>query len=434
MNAASEPHVQEFCQFLAMIGVAIEGIGTSRLCVTGGRKLGGGEFRFAEDFHEIATFARARRDHRRRHHGAQLVARTFPADRPHVREVRRQRHAPRRLVARGARRPLRVRRPFTQNILTKVEAAPWPYLPVDLLPIFIALGVRAEGSAMFWNKVYDGALGWSGELSKFGAHVLLSDPHRLITFGGLQLTPARVEPVHHPCRDRAADGGREHRRPFGNHERAADPPRTPALRREPALGRRERRVDEQRVKPLTVRRKRCEQPYHPPHPAGACAAPSCVTRLLRNRHRRRPCGRTRKASRPSCRARLLGRFARLSSSGDDGYWTLVSIRLPGSERNSASVSLLPSARGSPNALRTSASFHVPFSVTVTICSLPCSQSRSTFVASGCTLAASRSGNARLVVGLRVLARVAGVPVLLQRAIEALVTVAEGRFDVTAECR
>lgn len=56
MNAASEPHVQEFSQFLAMIGVAIEGIGTSRLCVTGGGKLGGGEFRFAEDFHEIATF------------------------------------------------------------------------------------------------------------------------------------------------------------------------------------------------------------------------------------------------------------------------------------------------------------------------------------------------------------------------------------------
>jgi UDP-N-acetylglucosamine 1-carboxyvinyltransferase len=27
-----------------------------------------------------------------------------------------------------------------------VEAAPWPYLPVDLLPIFVALGVRAEGS------------------------------------------------------------------------------------------------------------------------------------------------------------------------------------------------------------------------------------------------------------------------------------------------
>jgi UDP-N-acetylglucosamine 1-carboxyvinyltransferase len=44
--------------------------------------------------------------------------------------------------------------------------------------------VRAEGNALFWNKVYDGALGWAGELSKFGAHVFQSDPHRLVTFGG----------------------------------------------------------------------------------------------------------------------------------------------------------------------------------------------------------------------------------------------------------
>ena len=83
--------------------------------------------------------------------------------------------------------------PFTSNVLTKVEAAPWPYFPVDLLPIFIALGVCAEGNAMFWNKVYDGALGWTGELSKFGAHVFSSDPHRVVTFGGNALTPAVVE-------------------------------------------------------------------------------------------------------------------------------------------------------------------------------------------------------------------------------------------------
>jgi len=89
--------------------------------------------------------------------------------------------------------PLKVQTPFTSNVLTKVEAAPWPYFPVDLLPIFIALGVCAEGNAMFWNKVYDGALGWTGELSKFGAHVFSSDPHRVITFGGNPLTPAVVE-------------------------------------------------------------------------------------------------------------------------------------------------------------------------------------------------------------------------------------------------
>ena len=75
----------------------------------------------------------------------------------------------------------------------KVEAAPWPYVPADLLPIFIALGVRAEGSVMFWNKVYEGALGWTSELTKFGAQVVTCDPHRVITFGGQPLSPAEVE-------------------------------------------------------------------------------------------------------------------------------------------------------------------------------------------------------------------------------------------------
>ena len=78
-------------------------------------------------------------------------------------------------------------------MLPKVEAAPWPYLRVDLLPIFIALGVRAEGSVLFWNKVYDGALGWTSELAKFGAHAFQSDPHRVVTFGGKPLSPAEVE-------------------------------------------------------------------------------------------------------------------------------------------------------------------------------------------------------------------------------------------------
>jgi UDP-N-acetylglucosamine 1-carboxyvinyltransferase len=196
VNAASEPHVQEFCRFIEMLGVPIEGIGTSRLRIEGGHKLGelgGGEFRFSEDFHEIATFlalgAITGGDIAVKNGAPEqfpLIDRTFAKFGIDV--VHQDGWS--RAVREG---PLRVRQPFTPNILTKVEAAPWPYLPVDLLPIFIALGVRAEGSAMFWNKVYDGAMGWSVELSKFGAHVFLSDPHRLITFGGIRLSPARVE-------------------------------------------------------------------------------------------------------------------------------------------------------------------------------------------------------------------------------------------------
>lgn len=192
-NAASEPHVQEFCRFMAMLGVRIEGIGTSRLTVHGGAELGGGEFRFDEDFHEITTFlalgAITGGDVAVRNSAPEnfpLIDRTFAKFGVEV--VHEGGWSTTRRAG-----PLAVQPPFTPNTLTKVEAAPWPYFPVDLLPIFIALGVRAQGNAMFWNKVYDGALGWTGELSKFGAHVFSSDPHRIVTFGGQALTPAVVE-------------------------------------------------------------------------------------------------------------------------------------------------------------------------------------------------------------------------------------------------
>jgi len=192
-NAASEPHVQEFCRFMNLLGARIEGIGTSRLVVTGVDRLGGTNFSFTEDFHEIVTFlalgAITGGDVRVRNSAPEqfpLIDRTFAKFGARV--VHEDGIS--RTLLDG---PLHVREPFTRHVLQKVEAAPWPYLPVDLLPLFIALGVHAQGSAMFWNKVYDGALGWTAELSKFGAHAFTSDPHRVVTFGGKPLMPAEVE-------------------------------------------------------------------------------------------------------------------------------------------------------------------------------------------------------------------------------------------------
>lgn len=193
MNAAGEPHVQEFCAFMEMLGARIAGIGTSRLVIEGVDRLGGADFTFTEDFHEVVTFlalgAITGGDVRVKNTNPEhfpLIDRTFAKFGARILHD----DGWSRCVVDG---PLKVREPFTRSILQKVEAAPWPYLPVDLLPIFIALGVRAEGSVMFWNKVYDGALGWTGELSKFGAHAFLSDPHRMVTFGGKELRPAEVE-------------------------------------------------------------------------------------------------------------------------------------------------------------------------------------------------------------------------------------------------
>lgn len=191
-NAACEPHVQELCGFLTQMGARITGTGTSSLSIEGVRELGGVDYTFWEDFHEIATFLAlgaasggAISVDNRHPEFFPLIDRTFAkfgAEVVHEAGMSR--------IEAGQR--LKVRQPFTDHLIMKVEAAPWPYIPADLLPIFIALGVRAEGQTMFWNKVYEGALTWHTELALFGAHTLMCDPHRLITFGGKDLRPATV--------------------------------------------------------------------------------------------------------------------------------------------------------------------------------------------------------------------------------------------------
>jgi len=193
VNAACEPHVQEFCRFLSLMGARIEGAATSTLKVEGRAELSGAQYAFAEDYHEVATFLAlgaitggAVQVRNSAPGQFQLLDRTFAKFGVQVHHI----GGWSRVSAAG---PLRVRPAFTAHLMQKVEAAPWPYVPADLLPIFIALGVRAEGSVLFWNKVYEGALGWTSELTKFGAQAMTCDPHRVVTFGGRPLGPAEVE-------------------------------------------------------------------------------------------------------------------------------------------------------------------------------------------------------------------------------------------------
>lgn len=100
---------------------------------------------------------------------------------------------------------------------------------------------------MFWNKVYDGALGWHSELGKFGAHALLCDPHRLITWGGKPLTPATVESpyiirVAIALFMLAASIEGEH-----HPQCLADPARPPEVRREPERAGRRRQLGRRRL-------------------------------------------------------------------------------------------------------------------------------------------------------------------------------------------
>lgn len=193
INAASEPHVQDLCTVLAGMGADLEGIGTSMITVRGVKKLRGGSFAIATDHHEVVTFLALGaitggevRVAKSLPHHFDLINRSFAKL-----GVKIGYEGDTALVR--PKQKLVVEQPFTPNLLPKIEAAPWPYFPVDLLPVMIALSVRAKGEVMFWNKVYEGGFTWMSELSKFGAHIVVSDPHRITVFGARPLRPAVVE-------------------------------------------------------------------------------------------------------------------------------------------------------------------------------------------------------------------------------------------------
>ncbi|OIQ95668.1 UDP-N-acetylglucosamine 1-carboxyvinyltransferase [mine drainage metagenome] len=193
INAASEPHVQDLCAMLVAMGARIEGLGTSQLRIEGVERLHGATFRIGTDYHEVVTFlalgaitgGEVRVEHSLPQH-FDLITRAFAKLGVGIR------HEGLTAVV-GAAQPRRIETPHTTNLLPKIEAAPWPYFSVDLLPLMIALATRCEGTMHFWNKVYENGFSWIPELAKFGAHVVVADPHRILVLGNRPLRPAVVD-------------------------------------------------------------------------------------------------------------------------------------------------------------------------------------------------------------------------------------------------
>ncbi len=192
-NAASEPHVQDLCNFLISMGAKISGVGTSTLEITGVEELHSTEFSISSDHHEITTLLAlgAMTGGEIRVNNAEpeffpLINKTFnkfgvqieyEGDTAIVKPVSK----------------LVIQEPYTKNMLQKIEAAPWPYFPADLIQLMIALAVKSEGNIIFWNKLYEGGFFWIQEMMKFGAHIVMCDPYRIIVFGDKPLSPATVD-------------------------------------------------------------------------------------------------------------------------------------------------------------------------------------------------------------------------------------------------
>lgn len=191
-NAASEPHVQELCNFLNVLGARIEEIGSNTLHIHGVPKLRGGEFTIGPDYLEVISFVGAAAVTR----GSVRVKNAGAADLKmiaHVFErmgVRWQVEGDDLIVPEN--QELKII-PDLDGAIPEIKTNVWPAFPTDLISIAITVATQATGSIMFHDWMFSGRMYFTDKLVGMGAKVILCDPYRCLIQGPNQLYGENLE-------------------------------------------------------------------------------------------------------------------------------------------------------------------------------------------------------------------------------------------------
>ncbi len=200
-NAASEPHVQDVCLLLQKMGCPIEGIGSNTLIIHGQDRLAGGEFTVSPDFVEVGSFIGlgaitpgelriqgVMPEHLRMMNmvfGERLGVRMHvdhdPTATPELAYT---------LVV-EEEQELCIKSDFG-GAVPKIDDAPWPAFPPDLMSIALVVATQASGTVIIHEKMYESRLYFVDKLITMGAQVILCDPHRAVVVGPRRLVGQQV--------------------------------------------------------------------------------------------------------------------------------------------------------------------------------------------------------------------------------------------------
>lgn len=190
-NAAAEPHVQDLCHFLNLLGARIEGIATNSLRIIGVDELRGGDFTIPSDHIEAGSYIGLAAVT-----GSELVVENAVPHHMYAVRLMLEKLGV-KLVIEGenirvpAEQELRVRYEVG-GAVPKIDDGPWPMFPADLLSIMLVVATQAEGTVMIFEKMFESRLFFTDELVGMGARIILCDPHRAIIVGASRLRGAEI--------------------------------------------------------------------------------------------------------------------------------------------------------------------------------------------------------------------------------------------------
>ena len=191
-NAASEPHVQELCQFLNLLGARIEGVGSNTLHIHGVSKLKGGEFTIGPDMLEVVSYIGAavvtHGEIRIRNAGVQyleMIRQVFQRIGVHWTVDHDDLIVP-------SEQGLAIV-PDMDGALPEIKTNVWPAFPTDLTSIAITVATQASGSMLFHDWMFSGRMYFTDKLVGMGARIILCDPYRCLVQGPTQLYAEKLE-------------------------------------------------------------------------------------------------------------------------------------------------------------------------------------------------------------------------------------------------
>ncbi len=176
--AAIEPHVQDLINFLNSMGAKVAMARENTIIIDGGHPLAGAEHAVIPDNIEAGTFA---------------VAALITRGKITLNGVNHEHmDAIYSLLERiGANLQIE------KNSLTvsagpklnefKLLTLPYPGFPTDLQAPFGALATQCHGASLIHDPLYEGRMGYVGELIKMGAEATVCDPHRVLINGPKKL-------------------------------------------------------------------------------------------------------------------------------------------------------------------------------------------------------------------------------------------------------
>lgn len=191
-NAACEPHVQDLCNMLILMGCKIEGVGSNLLKVKGVKILKGCNFTISSDYMEAGSFiglAAATKGeiliHNIDYRKIGMIESAFlkigikiiPQDNNSILVPAKQNRI--------------IKKSFNQ-MTSKIDDAPWPGFPADLLSIMTVTATQMNGTILMHEKMFESRMYFVDWLIRMGADIILCDPHRAVVIGPSCLKSARV--------------------------------------------------------------------------------------------------------------------------------------------------------------------------------------------------------------------------------------------------